>query len=102
MSLDTQMTADVSAIFAGDFVTAATHVRGPVNEVLNVLFDRPHSTAGDDDMERSPEDPQIRVQTSDMENVEPDSQFTIEGTVFTIIEIMPDEHGVTKILLSED
>jgi hypothetical protein len=101
-TLSQTILADLASIFAGDLAVNATHINGATNETLRVLFNNPHQIGLEGWGEISSSGPAIEIQTADLTNVDRASTFTISGTVYYVIEIQPDQDGVTTILLSED
>jgi hypothetical protein len=88
-TLSQTILADLASIFAGDLAVNATHINGATNGLEGWG-------------EISSSGPAIEIQTADLTNVDRASTFTISGTVYYVIEIQPDQDGVTTILLSED
>ena len=104
MSIVSTISRDVDFIFAvnSDFVIPAIHVNGAVNETLQVLFDRTRELLLESEMALSTAQISIQVRTSDMVNIDRDSQFTIESELYFVLEIQEDIEDVTLIILSQD
>jgi len=104
LSLISTISQDVDSIFAinSDFVIPAIHVNGPVNETIQVLFDRTRELLLEADMALSTAQISIQVRTADMMNTDKDSQFTIEGQLYFVLEIQEDVEDVTAIILTLD
>jgi hypothetical protein len=94
--------ADLETVFDGGLAVNATHVNGATNETLRVIFNNPHKTGLEGWGEISSAGPGILIQTADLTNVDRDSTFAISGTTYYVIEIQPDQDGITTIWLSED
>jgi hypothetical protein len=104
-TLQAEQLADLAVIFDSGNAGLAldiTHTYGGSSETLAVLFDSPHGTGLPEYSEVSESDPQVMIRTSDIGNISLISTLTINGTVYYVIEIQPDQNGVTTILLSED
>lgn len=94
--------SDLAAVFTEGFTVEATHQNGATNEALRVLFSNPNRPGLDNLAEVSGSSPSLLIQTADMVNVDRESTFTINSVVYSVIDIHPDQSGVTRIFLSED
>lgn len=97
-----QVLDDLDAVFDAGLAVDITHVNGATNETIKGFFDDPYQTGLVGDAEFNNPAPAIFIQTADCGNVDENSEFTISGTVYYVIEIEPDNEGMKKINLSKD
>jgi hypothetical protein len=106
MALKDIIGADVATIFtAGGFTVTATHsYNGDASsEDLEVLFDAPYDTILGDDRELESARPQMLLPRANAGNIGSDSNFTINGILYYIIETQDDaSDDIIKYILSED
>ena len=103
MTIQTQITADLEAIFTDGLALDITHTYdgGDSSETLQAFFDNLYDRAlGRDEIEASR--PSILVQTAEAGNIAAGSQFVIAGTTYYLTESENDQEGVTRFYVSED
>ena len=106
MSFADMITQDTGNIIDGDFAKTIKHINGNVRQSFNAIFDNNYQPALDDQITAT--GPRIRIKTTDTDDVDMDSTFIIlsqDGeteTTYYVVEIHPDDNGITEIILSEN
>ena len=101
MTITDIISADLDTIFTDGLTLTATHVNGDTNETFPVFLDFEMRILMDDvgiETARI----SIHCKTSDIGNVNRDSTITVNSVDYTVLEMGPDESGVTTIILSRD
>jgi len=101
MTIQSQILDDLDSVFAAGLTIDAIHVNGATNETLKVFFDRNYARAMAPNEVES-ESPTILVKTEDTTHIDRASVFTILGATYYLAEMESDDHGVTRIKLTED
>jgi len=101
VTIQSQILDDLDSVFAAGLTIDAVHVNGAINETLKVFFDRNYKRAmSPNDVESGA--PTILVKTEDTTHIDRASVFTILSVTYYVAEMESDEHGVTRIRLTED
>ena len=103
MTVKSQISADLSAIFTDGLQTSITHKynNGANQETLNAFFEHPYQTALSEGRDAESSLPSILLKTGDTANITRQSEFIIEGETYYIIEKESNVEGITRINLSK-
>jgi len=104
MTINEQILSDLDAIFTDGLTIDITHTYngGESSETLKAFFDRSYGVALQEGVGIESASLSILIRTSEVGNIDRDSEFTIQDTTYYVIENQGDDQGVTRILISED
>jgi len=108
MTIKQQILDDIDAVFDAGLTLSITHTYGiteeepdGTDETLKAFLDMPYERAlSNTEIESA--SPSILLKTSDIGNIDSDSEFTINGTTYYYAEKETNQEGVTRIYISED